>query len=658
MTRLAHAHACSPLASPLAGRRRAAAAARRSGAAAKAAEPQRARSQPGRATSPTTRPSSPTRRRARGFTRQGARGLGAHARRAARSTFTDKLNAIRVESRAARRRSPPRGAQSELPELARRSRASSPATVEHRHAHGRHRRAHHLPATRRPNPVTGKAGTDAVERYVFFHNGQRVVLTLSRARRAPTTSTRGGSSPTRVRWTAMTAPLEAESLYRFFHAGDDETLALRGVSLAVERRRARRRHRAVGLGQVDAAGLPGGPRRARRRHGARSPASGCRAAPRRSARAMRARRIGVLYQQANLVGHLSVADNVALAQRLAGAAPRRRRASVLERCGHRRAAPHARARASSPAASWRAPASPSRWPTTRRCCSPTSRPASSTTATAERVLDLLRERAARRRRRARRHPQPGGRRAPPTARSACATGGSRHDRRRAARPLRRRRRAPTAPGRRATVALQPTDCEVVAGARIALVGPVGLGQVDAAAPASPGSTSRRVGTRRLARASGDRARCGPGRSPSSSRARACCRRSPSPRTSRCRCCSPARTDAEARAARARRRSSGSASPSSPTSCPRRSPAARRSASPSRARWPASRALILADEPTGQLDRASGAARRRRAARGRRPRRRRARRRHPRPDRRRPPRRALGDAQRPARTRRRSAAWSR
>jgi hypothetical protein len=30
-----------------------------------------------------------------------------------------------------------------------------------------------------PNAVTGKAGTDAVERYVFFHNGKRIVLTLS-----------------------------------------------------------------------------------------------------------------------------------------------------------------------------------------------------------------------------------------------------------------------------------------------------------------------------------------------------------------------------------------------------------------------------------------------------------------------------------------------
>ncbi|MEA2126675.1 MAG: hypothetical protein QOI80_3457, partial [Solirubrobacteraceae bacterium] len=31
----------------------------------------------------------------------------------------------------------------------------------------------------------------------------------------------------------MTAVLEADSLYRFFHAGDDEALALQGVSLAV-----------------------------------------------------------------------------------------------------------------------------------------------------------------------------------------------------------------------------------------------------------------------------------------------------------------------------------------------------------------------------------------------------------------------------------------
>ena len=59
-------------------------------------------------------------------------------------------------------------------------------------------------------------------------------------------------------------------------------------------------------------------------------------------------------------------------------------------------------------------------------------------------------------------------------------------------------------------------------------------------------------------------------------------------------------------AAARARSSGSALDAGGASCPRRSPAARRSASRSPARSPAGPALILADEPTSQLDRASGA----------------------------------------------------
>jgi putative ABC transport system ATP-binding protein len=57
---------------------------------------------------------------------------------------------------------------------------------------------------------------------------------------------------------------------------------------------------------------------------------------------VRARRIGVLFQQANLVGHLSVTDNVTLAQRLAGGSPSAVwRREVLERCGLTRRA-HAR----------------------------------------------------------------------------------------------------------------------------------------------------------------------------------------------------------------------------------------------------------------------------------------------------------------------------
>jgi putative ABC transport system ATP-binding protein len=49
---------------------------------------------------------------------------------------------------------------------------------------------------------------------------------------------------------------------------------------------------------------------------------------------IRGQRIGMLFQQSNLVGHLSVADNVALAQRIAdGGGEAQWRSQVLERCG-------------------------------------------------------------------------------------------------------------------------------------------------------------------------------------------------------------------------------------------------------------------------------------------------------------------------------------
>jgi putative ABC transport system ATP-binding protein len=49
---------------------------------------------------------------------------------------------------------------------------------------------------------------------------------------------------------------------------------------------------------------------------------------------IRARRIGILYQQSNLVGHLSVEANVRLAQRLAGDTTSSSwRAELLDRCG-------------------------------------------------------------------------------------------------------------------------------------------------------------------------------------------------------------------------------------------------------------------------------------------------------------------------------------
>jgi putative ABC transport system ATP-binding protein len=128
----------------------------------------------------------------------------------------------------------------------------------------------------------------------------------------------------------MSAVLEAQSLYRFFHAGDDETLALRGVTLELE------------PGEIVAVTGPSGSGKSTllaclagldEPDGGMVSVAGERLSRRpEAARArMRSRHIGLLYQQINLVGHLSVADNVALAQRLAGG----RRAlspEVLERC--------------------------------------------------------------------------------------------------------------------------------------------------------------------------------------------------------------------------------------------------------------------------------------------------------------------------------------
>jgi hypothetical protein len=94
--------------------------------------------------------------------------------------FTDKLNAIRLETVAAQVPLTVRDTQqTQLPKLAASVPGYQPGTVTTvtRKA-GAAIRMTYL-ATAKANPVTGKAGLDAVERYVFFHRGKDIILTLS-----------------------------------------------------------------------------------------------------------------------------------------------------------------------------------------------------------------------------------------------------------------------------------------------------------------------------------------------------------------------------------------------------------------------------------------------------------------------------------------------
>jgi putative ABC transport system ATP-binding protein len=134
--------------------------------------------------------------------------------------------------------------------------------------------------------------------------------------------------------TAAVPLLRASELYRFFHAGDDETFALRGVSIS------------VGSGEIVAVVGPSGSGKSTllsclagldEPDGGHVTVAGQRVTRRQEATraAIRARWIGMLLQTNNLLNHLTVTQNIQAAQSLVkrGTATRPTPAALLAEVG-------------------------------------------------------------------------------------------------------------------------------------------------------------------------------------------------------------------------------------------------------------------------------------------------------------------------------------